>query len=133
MAVGFTGTRKGMTESQKTTVMEYLEMLLVRHGPEFRHGVCVGADLESAEIAVALGYREAKFPAGDDPLARDRIIVDGAEFMLATPSNFKNIMRGSGTWYTARYSSRRHVPGVIIWPDGLSSPITVRRHPYYEG
>lgn len=132
MSIGFTGTRKGMTDAQKTAVMEYLEMFFVRYGPEFRHGVCEGSDLESAEIAVALGYQEAKFPAGDDPLARDRVIVGEAMFMLATPSNFKNIMRGSGTWYTIRYAARMHVPGVIIWPDGMSSPITVRKHPYYD-
>lgn len=132
MSVGFTGTRQGVTDSQAKAVKEYLDMLLPRHGNKFRHGVCNGADLQCAAIAVSIGYEEARFPAGDDPLGRDRIIVDGADFMLATPNNFKNIIRGSGTWYTIRYAARVHVPGVIIWPDGMSSPITVRRHPYYD-
>lgn len=129
MSIGFTGTRDGMTSAQKETLEQYLEMFLFKEpwGDTFNHGAADGADTEAKLIAVTLGYREEPFPAGDDPLVRDRHIVHASDFMVATPKNYSNIYRGSGTWYTIRYTNTKKVPGITIWPDGMSSPITLMK------
>lgn len=131
MSIGFTGTRDGMTAAQKLALEEYLDMFLFKEpwGAEFNHGAADGADNEASLIAVTLGYKEKPFPAGDDPLVRDRSIVHNSDFMLATTKNNCNIYRGSGTWYTIRYTNTKRLPGITIWPDGTSSPIRVLRKP----
>lgn len=128
MAVGFTGTRSGMTKRQEDTLRIYLEAAREKFGPEFRHGVARGSDLRAAEIAVSLGYKEKKFPAGDDPLGRNKVIVDGADFMFATPQQYHEAPR-PGTWMAIRYANRTGTQGITIWPDGTSNDMTVMRHP----
>lgn len=120
--VGFTGTRKGMTEKQATMLTRFLIRSRATH---FHHGGCHGADLEAAAIAEGLHLevvehlpekQEAKYL-----LARDRDIVDSVVQMFATPHNFMDIPRGSGTWYTIRYAGRQGCPLTIIYPDGVAT------------
>jgi len=129
MSIGFTGTRAGMTQEQTEVLRQYLIMFKSAYGPKFRHGVAEGADLQAAAIAVAIGYEEEKFPAGDDPLGRNRVIVDGAGIMFATPHQHKEVLR-SGTWATIRYTNRSLCPGITIWPDGNSTPMMIMKHEY---
>lgn len=129
MGIGFTGTRAGMTEQQMSALGLYLDMFRFKFGSLFIHGAAEGADLQAWGIAEALGYIQRPMPAGADPLARNRIIVKQSEFMLATPREYREIPR-SGTWATIRYSRKSRTPGVIIWSDGTSSPITATEHPY---
>lgn len=117
-----------MTEEQKATLRLYLKMFLDIFGPEFRHGVCEGSDLQASEIAVSLGYHESRFPAGDKPLVRNRLIVDGSILMFATPHQNREVLR-SGTWATIRYTNRMNVPGITIWPNGSSTPMALKVQP----
>jgi len=50
--IGFTGTRKGLTEKQKRRLIARMKSLAVI-GTEAHHGMCVGADAEFSEIATS--------------------------------------------------------------------------------
>ena len=52
------------------------------------------------------------------PMQRNRDIVAQADTMLACPSNYTEIKRGSGTWATIKFSRRAKKPLYIIFPDG---------------
>jgi hypothetical protein len=54
-------------------------------------------------------------------LSRNRDIVHAADYMLAAPSGYKNIARGSGTWYSIRYAQQVGKKLYIIYPDGVVS------------
>jgi hypothetical protein len=113
-ALGFTGSRKGMTENQ----LKNFVYLLGRLQPtEIHLGDCVGADEEAFKYA-KMFRPEMTFighiPSDDklrafcqydvewepkDYLARNRDIVDCSQVIIATPrSNSK------GTNYTIRYA-----------------------------
>jgi hypothetical protein len=132
MRLGITGTRKGMTRDQKFRVSQFLYYLK----PEIiNHGDAVGADAEFHDLAVELvnpwinvyppdnpKYRANK--KGDcihTPLTygvRDDNIIKDSDLMLATPFEYEERQRGSGTWMTIRHTEKFDKPLVIIWPDG---------------
>jgi hypothetical protein len=139
-ALGFTGSRNGMTSAQRTAVMGLLLRLrpLVVH-----HGDCVGADADFHALVreVALRTRVMIHPPsakelraycrGDgyyEPtgyLRRDRDIVDASEFIVGTPASQKApTKRRGGTWYTLDYAEQRRKPSAIVFVDGdmLESP-----------
>jgi hypothetical protein len=128
--VSFTGTKKGMTQDQKSKVRD----LLVSFGAtEFHHGSCIGSDKEAGDIATILKIyiivhppinekykaecfgREIRTPKSY--LVRDKDIVDEGDILLATPKGFGEELR-SGTWSTIRYARKVKKPVIIIFPDG---------------
>lgn len=130
MILGFTGTRKGMTEKQKAT----FALLLQRaEASLFIHGDCLGADADAHAIAFpvvpvkirpcTLSNQRAyckgavKIELARPPLERNIAIVNESAVLLACPSGFEEELR-SGTWATLRYAKRSGKPVVIIWPDG---------------
>lgn len=132
MVVGFTGTRKGMSQKQKKVVQE----LLVELGAtELHHGDCVGADSDAHDIARSLGlvlcghpptvvqlraFKDCDMLSRAKPyLERDRIIVDETELLIATPAEYTrpDKPRG-GTWYTLTYGEKRNKPVIIVYRDG---------------
>ena len=135
MKVGFTGTRHGMTDEQKR---EFRMQFSLTTTKEFHHGDCVGADAEAHDIVrlfesgivvhVRPGpYTFARaFKKGDvkyEPkfyFARNRDIVDTADFMFAAPNSFEEQATG-GTWYTIRYARKTKISLCIIWPDGSTT------------
>lgn len=127
MKIGFTGTRRGLTEYQKRKLIDYLR----QYRGVFRHGDCKGADAEAQALARALGYHIIAIPctltaqrafctadevrASAPPLARNRVIVDESSALVACPSGMQEELR-SGTWATVRYARKRGIPCLIIPP-----------------
>jgi len=137
--IGFTGTRTGMTTAQWETVgLIMAEALDIKKPNEWHDGDCVGADEQAHGIAVTLkrvadiethGHpcNKDEWRANKDfdvmhevmpPLVRNRIIVDSVDLMIAAPKEYENVVRGSGTWATIRYSFRKKKRLYIVWPDG---------------
>lgn len=131
MVMGFTGTRKGMTDGQKTTFSKLLNELKPTH---FVHGDCIGADADAHDAAIKAGVsvrirpstltKQRAYVEGYDvefppkpPLERNKDIVNDANIMVACPSGYEEELR-SGTWSTIRYSRRLNKPLIIVWPDG---------------
>jgi len=133
MHVGFTGTRRGMTELQWRAFREIL-----RNGfwHSFHHGDCVGADDEAATLVY-----EHKSPLTKvirhPPLAgtlrannhcyhetrpekpyleRNRAIVNETMRLIAAVSGPEEIR--SGSWSTVRYARKLGRQITIIYPDG---------------
>lgn len=128
-AVGFTGTRLGMTGPQIAQVDD-----LTQFGfSTVHHGDCLGADYDMDCIAKANGQFRIVHPPSNPRLRawcdgdvilpekpyhdRNRDIVDAVEIVLACPHEPERQVRG-GTWYTIDYaeSQKKHV--IVVWPDG---------------
>lgn len=130
MKVGFTGTRRGMTEAQKNALWWFL-LHHPRLDREFHHGDCIGADAQAHLVARSLGFRIVVHPPASDTLRawcegdevldpapylrRNRAIVDACDVLIACPGGPE--VRRSGTWATIRYAQSRGAPLVLIRPD----------------
>lgn len=130
LAVGFTGSRDGITEPQRTTLASMLQAWKTLR---FHHGDCVGADDQAANIAHDCGIEIVSHPATSRRLrafnrfakverpkrpylARNRDIVAECDILVACPKESTPQYAG-GTWFTYRYASSRR-PTLLIWPDG---------------
>jgi hypothetical protein len=115
MIVGFTGTKKGMSDNQKTQLKWLLHNLW--RIKEWHHGDCVGADKESDTIVDRHSAAEIqRHPAGAAPLQRNRRLVAAVELLVAAPRTDKEVLR-SGTWATIRYARSKGIP-IIMLPRG---------------
>lgn len=131
--VGFTGTRRGMTDRQAGTIARVLLTASEAH-----HGDCLGADAEFHELAVAGGVETHVHPPEDPKLRawcqgdliydvkpyleRNKDIVDACEVLVAAPKEAREprVKRGSGTWQAIGYARRTGRRTLIVWPDGTS-------------
>lgn len=130
MDIGFTGTRKGMTDKQK----RQFKMLLKNLGaPDavLRHGDCIGADAEANGIARELEVWTVAHPPDvdryrafcevdnsfkpTDYLSRNRHIVDATDLLVAAPETRKE-QRRSGTWSTVRYARSKNKRIIFLNP-----------------
>jgi len=130
MIVGFSGTRKGMTQLQRDTLLVVLRRLRLTAG---RHGDCVGADKQCHAIMRELGAKMYGHPGPDGPLRahcdfdecaeprdylrRDHDIVNLSECLIAAPGQREEQQR-SGTWTTVRYAKQAGRLLIMLWPDG---------------
>jgi hypothetical protein len=132
--IGFTGTRRGMSDAQLVGV----EAMLKHMGAtELHHGDCIGADVDANALAVFLKMRKVVHPPIDQShrgfadktdetrepkthFARNRDIVDETEALIATPwqATRPAPKTGGGTWYTIEYAIKRGKPVYVVWPDG---------------
>jgi hypothetical protein len=142
MHIGFTGTQQGMTPAQIEaltkgfTLIDRLNQTVILH-----HGDCFGADAEAHDIALSCGLyvhihppiNESKrawkqVPAAHvfdgrwvnpplEYLARNKVIVDSAQILFATPHEDAEQLR-SGTWSTVRYARRKGRQVILILPNG---------------
>lgn len=136
-ALGFTGTREGMTGDQYDTLEDKLRQLRsVSKYKEAHHGDCVGADEQFHKLASEQEYYMVIHPPekedyrafceADRPLktkdyiTRNHNIVRMTNVLIATPKTWKEEQR-SGTWATIRYAMKIGKPVLIIFPDGSSS------------
>ena len=144
MNIGFTGTRKGMTEYQKD-VLDKMFWVWSRLEPQeikFHHGGCVGADEQAHYLATKYGMTsvchwptDRKFVAPITPhehrdpkpyLDRNHDIVDETDYLIACPKSEVEIRR-SGTWATVRYARKIGRPLLLIPPEGGNSMPTFER------
>lgn len=131
MKIGFTGTQRGMTNSQKRKLGELLVSL---HATEFHHGDCIGADEQADAIARSLGIVPDIHPPNDDKkrafchrrgpsrmhdpepyLVRNKHIVNACDRLIAAPQTLVEELR-SGTWSTVRYAKKTGCKGTILAP-----------------
>ena len=124
MRIGFTGTRQGMTERQRSAVRDLLASYA---GTILHHGDAIGADAEAHDIALALGCAIVIHPpaiaterafktaveirAAKPYLVRNKHIVRETALLIAAPAEPVEQLR-SGTWSTVRYAH----------PAGAASP-----------
>ena len=137
MTVGFTGTRDGLTEEQKTALTAVLDGF---EDFDFYHGSCLGADYQAHQIALTRAtsitalpghgvngesplYFKAEGARIEDPLPylqRNRRIVDLTEVLIACPESDEERLR-SGTWSTVRYARRKSKTLIMIYPSGATT------------
>lgn len=131
-AIGFTGTTRGLTPEQRATLKQVLAELATDR-IEFRHGDCVGADQQAADLAHELGYRIVGHPAIEEDgraytscdeliqpresAARNRDIVEASDLLIGCPAADQE-WPGSGTWYTINYARDRGAPVLVLSPSG---------------
>jgi hypothetical protein len=132
MKIGFTGTRKGMTDAQKAAFTVLIEKL----APEsFSFGDCIGADAEAFDLLPwnipSIHIHPPSNPTlraycGGDAatitwhpvkpyLERNRNIVDSTDCLVAAPGS---VAEAGGTWHTMKYAYKQNKPVHILWPDG---------------
>ena len=131
--VGFTGTRDGMTDLQKTSVLNLLNKL---DCPAVNHGDCVGADADFDELAKSLGMQRRTYPSNmesqrahcerrgaveitypADPLVRNGWILGASSCLIATPKEYDEVLR-SGTWSTIRKARTLGIPIFTVFRNG---------------
>lgn len=132
MNIGFTGTRKGMTDAQKKRLKLLLKAMKSKI-TRVHHGDCIGADSEFHYIVDSLNTKieiiihppteaihRAHCPSPfirnkKSYLARNRDIVNESELIIATP---KTMLRegGGGTWYTINFAKSRGKRVIILEP-----------------
>lgn len=137
--IGFTGTRHGMTPSQREAVAAIVEE--VARGAAFgaHHGDCVGVDAEFHDlcrqnplgvIAVHPGPLD-DLPnqagrVGDSQhepfphMRRNKNIVMMSTVMIAAPFEPVEQSHG-GTWRTVKMARKAKRPLVIVWRDGTAT------------
>ena len=135
-SVGFTGTRKGLSEYQK----EMLQHILKKYGTVFHHGDCIGADEQFHVLAESelptdlLDTNIIVHPPDNDKyrafssclskgtillpkpyLERNKDIVDACDLLIACPNPKDEINKQrSGTWSTIRYAKKQGKDIIII-------------------
>lgn len=131
-AVGFSGTRQGLVNSQAFVLRNVLQALYgQRHW--FHHGDCVGADAAAHRLAGEVGFRTVGHPPTIgkyraycqvdvllDPLpylARNEVIVQQTSILVACPEKMEEELR-SGTWATVRMARKLSRPIIIVYPSG---------------
>jgi hypothetical protein len=136
--VGFTGTRRGMTDLQKLTVEN---ILIVLKPTKSHHGMCIGADKDFDDICKRLEIHRRGWPGVDKAgncntracchgieeimgerhyVVRDRLIVAHTPILIATPKTYSKESR-SGTWVTIGIARELGATRYIVFPDGTIS------------
>lgn len=135
LKVGFSGSSKRLTSSQKTYIEHYLTNIIKNASvtPEFHHGDCIVADEFAHNVALRLGYRivihppknpkKRAFCKGYDYihpkksyLDRNIAIVLAVDVLLAAPDGPER--QRSGTWSTVRNARKYGKP--VDFAKGLS-------------
>jgi hypothetical protein len=138
MRVTFTGTRNGMTPAQLRSAMNvFRDLSAMGQQVILLHGACHGADRQAHPL---IPLREM-YPSNDEqwdwasnnakesdvvyaidePIRRNRRMVDSSDIVVAAPKGIHEEHRGSGTWATMRYARRKHRPLYTLWFDGSIS------------
>ncbi len=132
MVLGFTGTRAGLTATQRTTLGGILPGLAPG---EFHHGGARGADAQASRMVRGVCDKVICHPCKKDNssssyytvrlpekpcLERNKDIVETCQVLIACPKGRKEELR-SGTWATVRWARKLGRKILFIWPDGDES------------
>lgn len=123
-AIGFTGTRRGMSAYQEAELKRLLQSLA---WTEFHHGMCLGADEQASFIALnmtiaherdiiahpctlshaqsTVAFYNHSMPVLPS-LERNDHIVEACDILIAAPLGEET--QRSGTWYTVRRAREAH-------------------------
>ena len=145
-AIGFTGSRTGLSDPQKATLETFISTMEVSR---FHSGDCKGCDAQAFKIVRRLrpnAYLAVHPPSNKsmraycrpdqgcgiihppkECLARNRDIVNTTDLLLATPDTIREKLR-SGTWATIRFARKVFKPIVYIFPDGTLKLEKPREH-----
>lgn len=133
ISIGFTGSRDGMTDKQKSTVSDLIR--IISNINEIHHGDCIGCDEDFFEIVTNLhdDIETHSHPCTIDsmrahtksdieyepghPLDRNKNIVDLSDYIIGCPGTEEEVVR-SGTWATIRYAKKENKSVIVIWPNG---------------
>lgn len=140
--LGFTGTRKGMTDEQFDEAQSLIFQIMdsKRDNITAHHGDCIGADADFHRLVRHAGCEVHLHPPEDpkhrafcdydisEPeipyIDRNHQIVESSQWMIATPAEYHEVIR-SGTWATIRYTRgcfKLDIGQVeklaVIYPDG---------------
>lgn len=133
LRVGVSGTRFGMTESQRKLFIQLIDRFNIE---EFHHGDCIGVDAETHGVVSMLdGPRIVIHPPisdkqrafcaspetlpAKDYLARNKDIVNESQVIIIIPAEDTRQMRGSGTWSTYRYAIKECKSVFLIGHTGV--------------
>jgi hypothetical protein len=135
--IGFTGTRAGMSDEQKQTLMRLLAKF--RKPCRLHHGMCIGADAQAHAICRDMDVQLEGHPpiittlmatdlegfaAMRKPLpylVRNRAIVDATQSLIAAPLSSNG---SSGTWFTVNYARSLNRNVTVIFRDGKTETKT---------
>lgn len=130
MKTGFTGSRNGMTDIQRTTIKLWLVQTCAS---EAHHGDCIGADADFHAICVELGVDVVVHPPSKEKsrancrpvsatrlplpyLQRNQRIVRSTVALIAAVSGPERVR--SGTWATIRFARKLRRPIMLVHADG---------------
>jgi hypothetical protein len=136
LILGFTGTRQGMSYGQLKTVQRLVKTL---NPTEARHGNCVGSDADfhgiirqTCKAIIVIHPPTNKHHCADlmgdfnlpekPYMVRNDDIIAESHLMIATPFEYAERGKGSGTWAVIRHTRNAKKPLIIIWPDGTYTP-----------
>lgn len=132
MRIGFTGTRRGLGNSQGLKLRATISSLEVG---EFHHGDCIGADEQAHDIVRQLvpnahivshppkNTTYQAFTKSDqywkpkEYMVRNDDIVRETQLLIACPWEMDEQIR-SGTWATVRRARKAGKPVIVIQPNG---------------
>ena len=130
MKVGFTGTRRGLSDDQAAALHELLQHL---SADEWHHGDAVGADADFHAMVEGRGIPVIGHPSDIPhqraycrvdqcrnplpPLDCSTAIVMVTDLIVGCPGGMYEEDR-SWTWSTIRKARRVRKPILLVWPDG---------------
>lgn len=138
LAIGFTGTRRGLSYQQLKSLTQAMFSACEASGRvSCFHGGCVGADAQFHGLSMALGASIVVHPATvlphlrdnycnshrvlvrepAPPLVRNKAIVWNSNLVIAAPLELSEQQRG-GTWSTWRLAKRAGKMTLLILRDG---------------
>lgn len=138
-AIGFIGTKRGMTTEQRASVGSLLRQLVRRGTLTAHQGDHIGADCDFGGLCRTVGRNKimlVSHPPSDThsraycscdvvrPPAgfaeRARAIVDESELLIACPKELKPTHQ-KGTWGVVHYALAQGKQVIIIRPDGKAT------------
>jgi hypothetical protein len=143
MKIGFTGTRKGMTDYQKSAVADLLHHFkTTTANPIYAyHGCAVGADRQFNDLLKAENFKSLRIEGypGDQSQYwwgrkncdlvytpkqyhyRNKIIARICDVLIACPETVEELH--SGTWSTVWYARRKSKTICIVYPQPKELPL----------